>query len=109
MSTKVPYWVSFVMHERISFELHTPWWRSGYTPDGEPIICAAVLAYDEDDAKRAVVAAHDSHVILDWRFVEERPLGWSPFCDRFRRADWMKWPSSEAPEPFAALSRKDPS
>jgi len=25
------------------------------------------------------------------RFVTQKPADWSPFSDRFPRADWMQW------------------
>lgn len=89
---KKPFWVSFVMHPRVGFELHSPWWRSGYTPGDEAIVCAAVMATDEDDAKREIIAAHDTHVSLEWRFIEEKPKGWTPFNSRFKASAWMQWP-----------------
>jgi hypothetical protein len=78
------------------FELNSPWWISGENDDAH-IICAAVRARSEDHAKLLIIMSHDvEHVEwasqdINWRFVEERPDTWSPFSDRFPRAEWMKW------------------
>lgn len=96
------YWLSWYCPNGLygKFELHSPWWVSGQTMD-EPsdfMICAAVKA-DSDEAARAIVInSHDEPyrdqaANVAWRFVEERPVDWSPFNDRFQRADWMSWPS----------------
>lgn len=81
------------------FTLESPWWISGYRCDGiegmseTPTICAAIQAESEEDAKDIVLASHDTPPAdLEWRFVFERPEGWSPYGDRFPRADWMRWP-----------------
>lgn len=74
------------------FELHSPWWISGSTMDGAWTICAAVRAANEDAAKAVILASYDDPPdTLKWRFVEEQRQEWSPFCDRFTRADWMQW------------------
>ena len=84
------------------FTLDTPWWISGYrffadenAKDDEfqqPTICAAVRAESKEAAKEIILAAHDARPSnLEWRFVDERPADWSPFTDRFPRADWMQW------------------
>ena len=79
-----------------AFELHSPWWESGWRilADGDSdqaSICAAVMAENEDDAKRRVVEAHDDKSVdIEWRFVKERAESWEPFCERFPRAGWMQ-------------------
>lgn len=95
------WWVSWYAHKSalpggdVGFEIHTPWWISGQTwgPDGsQDIICAAVAAPTAEDAKAYILASHDDPPDdLAWRFVEPRPADWQPFCDRFPRADWMRW------------------
>ncbi len=53
-----------------------------------------VLAEDEQSAKEKVLRSYDVYLPADavtWRFVEERPDDWSPFGDRFPKADWMQW------------------
>ena len=92
-----PFWVSWYQDLSIGFELHTPWWVSGWRMVSEDVnqgtICAAIMATSEDDAQRRVVAAHDREPHhLEFRFVNEQEPGWTPFCDRFERADWMRWP-----------------
>ena len=87
---KRPFWVSWwYMSE---FELHSPWWISGERGDGVESVCAAVMATSEDDARACILAAHDVSGEIEWRFAEERPADWAPFCDRFPRANWMVWP-----------------
>lgn len=94
-----PFWVSW-WGEPGTFELHRPWWISGERDDGKPSICAAVLAQDEFTARLSVQWAHnDKDAIIEWRFSEEKPKGWSPFGDRFRQADWMIWPEVVRPQP----------
>ena len=103
MKALTPFWLSW-WHpaETGDFELASPWWVSGspfsYDPKdelaliAENCICAAVRAESEDDAKAKVLAAYDTPPpALEWRFCEPRPKDWSPFTDRFERADWMKW------------------
>ncbi len=96
------YWISWYQTP-VEFELHSPWWISGYryvlddtAEDGEreqATICAAVHAMDEDAAKKVIVDSHDTVPgAIEWRFCEERPDDWTPFCDRFQRVKWMVWP-----------------
>lgn len=92
-----PYWVSF--HSRSgTFELHSPWWISGYGSEDDAefdIICAALMATDDEDVRRQISACHDEPDFQAWfRFIEPRAPDWSPFSDRFRKADWMQWPVS---------------
>lgn len=87
------FWVSwFATPEQGEFEIHSPWWFSGTRLDGASTVVAAVKATDADAARIMVFESYDRPPFkLDWRFVEERPDDWSPFSDRFPRADWMKW------------------
>lgn len=87
------YWVSWYSKHMGEFELHSPWWISGYRCDDEAqTVCAAVIAEDEQGAMAAIVDAHDDPTVeIEWRFCNERDKDWSPFCDRFPRADWMRW------------------
>lgn len=98
MDVLKPFWISWWVDG--SFELHAPWWFSGVRwttgTDGEDneqsCACAAVMAKDEEDAKRFVRESHDDRAAnIEWRFCEERPRKWQPFSDRFPRADWMQW------------------
>lgn len=91
------FWLSW--YHAGAFELHTPWWISGYRSaqedqeEDQATICAAVVAESEEAAKQLIIACHDTPPTeIEFRFVEERPSGWSPFCDRFRAASWMRWP-----------------
>jgi len=96
------YWLSWYCppHLMGKFELHWPWWISGLRVDDEhEVICAAVRAEDEEAAKRIIIDAHDEPrpVDLEWRFVAEKPDDWSPFDDRFQKANWMQWQAAEMP------------
>ncbi|GAC1393280.1 MAG: hypothetical protein NVS3B10_00570 [Polyangiales bacterium] len=82
------------------FEVCSLWWESGWreSDDGGndvPIFCAAVVAEDHDAARQVVIASHDGKSVESWRFVTEKPAGWAPFCERFARGDWMRWPWPE--------------
>ena len=86
------FWVSWYSYTPLSeFELHSPWWRSGYAEDAE-IVVAAVRAADEYAAFAQVRAAYDNDPgPLEERFCE--PLSRSPFSDRFPQSAWMAWDS----------------
>lgn len=92
-----PHWISWYQSQEKfgEFELHSPWWITGsYGDDDGATICAAVLAKDEEHARAIVRASYDDKTKaegLQWRFCEERPVDWSPFTSRFRRAYWMQW------------------
>lgn len=99
------YWVSWCHDAEMGvFELRNPWWVSGsfaLWDDGSDedytvqTICAAVEAASLDAAKKAVISAYDTPPSdMVWRFAEERPDNWSPFSERFQRADWMQWPDA---------------
>lgn len=96
-SMELPYWLSW-WHEvtlMSEFELHTPWWQTGrrdFAKESYAIsVVAAVRADSFAAAKALVVASYDETPVLEWRFIEEKPRSWSPFCERFPRAEWMKW------------------
>lgn len=92
------FWTSWY-HSAVltAFELHHPWWISGYRPGNSNVdplsaqtICAAIEAETEEEAKEIVLKSYDTPPEdLEWRFVTEK-YG-SPFSERFPRADWMQW------------------
>lgn len=85
------WWISFyVPSEHFGeFELHSPWWISGYT-EYEMIVVAAIRAEDEEAAWQRVIDAFDDEADYRERFCE--PLGRdSPFVDRFPQSSWMEW------------------
>lgn len=84
-----PFWISW--YGSGAFEYHGPWWVSGYR-DETAMFCAAVMATDDEHAKSLIREAHDDKADQEWRFATPRAPDWSPFCDRFQRADWMRWP-----------------
>lgn len=91
------FWVSWFHEPEFGpFTVFTPWWVSGCAIVHEhetPIVCAAVIAADEAAAREHIRACIDKHPDnIEFRFVEARPASWSPFCDRFPKADWMRWP-----------------
>jgi len=87
---KKPFWLSWIAKDA-DFTIPFPWWVSGFTDD-TPIVCCAVWAQDEEKAKQII---KDAHFVgdpdIEFRFCEEKAPDWSPFCDRFPRADWMIW------------------
>jgi hypothetical protein len=89
------YWISWYGPKAYAFTLYSPWWISGtaWSKDDDEIdiFCAAVKANSEEDAKEVIRKSHDKYEELDFRFCSERPDDWSPFCERFERADWMKF------------------
>jgi len=90
------WWISWYAHpEDGPFELHTPWWVSGFTMEdpSRDTIVAAVQAESEEDAWDVVLMSYDEvPTQLEKRFCD--PLGdKEPFSDRFPRADWMQWPA----------------
>lgn len=90
------YWVSYyVPTDRLKdFELHSPWWVSGYTMEDRErsTVVAAIRAENETEAAAKFKAAFDSHPEFEERFIE--PLLHTPFSDRFPKADWMEWSES---------------
>ncbi len=90
------YWTSWYHSERFGlFELHFPWWISGYDYDGNldnPIVCAAIVANDEQDAREIIESSYRDDVQLTFRFIHEKPDNWSPFCERFPQTVLMQWP-----------------
>lgn len=92
------FWVSWYATRRNGpFTLHAPWWISGVRcSDDAKVVCAAILAKDEAAAKEAILVAHYTRPReVELRFCSEKPGDWDPFCDRFPRAAWMKWPDKK--------------
>ena len=85
------WWVSWCTDD-MAFEIHTPWWITGYDLDDRCSICAAVIAETEEDAKQYIIQCHDNlPEDLNWRFCTEKPKDFNPFTTRFPRAKWMRW------------------
>lgn len=98
---ETPFWVSwYARAEYGEFELHSPWWISGWRlSDDARTICAAVMASDEEAAQEAVYASYDVRPSgIEFRFVEPQDSYWIQFSDRFPRADWMRWPEMQPAE-----------
>jgi hypothetical protein len=94
------FWISWYHTKELGgFELVAPWWYSGVRcADDADTICAAIRADHEEGAKDRILTAYDVRPDdVEWRFCNERPDDWSPFCDRFPKADWMTWPTAQAP------------
>ena len=93
----INYWISWYHDPKLrgGYELHSPWWVSGYAgSNNRETICAAVKADNEEDAKQIIQNCYDIPQIFDisnWRFIEEQPHDWNPFNNRFPKATWMIW------------------
>jgi hypothetical protein len=73
-----------------TFELHSPWWVSGYREDDMTMV-AAVRAEAPEEAEEIIRLAYDDPPEeIEWRW-EPEPLDRSPFTDRFPQASWMAW------------------
>ena len=90
------FWVSwYCPHDLSGFELNSPWWISGYIFDEDEgidvdIICSAIKAENEHLAAMKIYESFDQRPDhINFRFIEERPDDWSPYCDRFPKANWM--------------------
>ena len=86
------FWLSWYSPTSMAeFELHSPWWVSGYDSDGRNIVVAAVRAADDEAAFAQVRAAYDNGSgPIEERFIETLTRD-TPFTDRFRQAKWMAW------------------
>lgn len=118
-----PFWISWRHYydHYSEFEIHTPWWTTG-SGDGFDTICAAVMADNEDAARKQILESYDEPpenpksleiwIMPDeggckllptpfeglvWRFCNEKPEGWSPYGDRFQEPSWAKWPPDVQP------------
>lgn len=86
------YWLSWYTRGNTKFELHSPWWCSGYDSDDYPIIVAAVRAESPEAAMERVRLSYDSPPeFVDERFCTENDDEFEPFCGRFPKAKWMEW------------------
>lgn len=95
------YWISWtsVMEDEGGFELHSPWWVSGWsiTEDDkeESIFVGAIRADSEEDAWAKIAAAYDTppEKGVNQRFIEElkAPYPWEHESPRFPLGDWMDW------------------
>jgi hypothetical protein len=83
------YWLSWISKDEFSgWELHWPWWTSGYG-DGSKTICAAIYAPNEEAVREVVYDCYDARPDrIEFRFIEERPDGFS-YTDRFPWRAWM--------------------
>lgn len=100
------YWISWYCTEAWleKFEYPGPWWitgEDGGVDEYRLMVCAAVVAATEDDARLRIVECHDDHEQpAEWRFCTQKPDDWAgPSSSRFERAPWMQWPWP--PEPTA--------
>lgn len=86
------FWLSWYSPANMAeFELHSPWWVSGYDSDDRNIVVAAVRAVDEAAAFAQVRAAYDNGVgPIEERFIETMTHE-TPFGGRFPQAGWMAW------------------
>lgn len=89
------FWLSWWHVEKMGqFELHSPWWFTGYRGDGAASVVAAVFAESTDAAMQTIREAYDRKDVQPaFRFCEEMSKSWTPFNGRFPRAEWMQWPA----------------
>lgn len=88
------YWISWKHCAYFSpFEIHSPWWISGKSADCEySMICAALKAKDEEKACEFIYKSYDKEPKeIEFRFCQHQDKDWSPFSERFPKAEWMKW------------------
>jgi hypothetical protein len=86
------FWVSWYHKDEYGpFLLNSPWWITGEDA-GSVSVCAAVRSFDCFTAMSAIRKCYDKEPSgIEFRFCEKREEGWSPFSDRFPKANWMKW------------------
>ena len=86
------YWISWWHDTNYRpFLLNFPWWSTGTAHDDAESICAAVIADDEVEARNIITNAYPEKYKIRFRFNEAKPQNWSPFSDRFKKMEWMKW------------------
>lgn len=97
------YWLSWttVFEDDGKFELHSPWWTSGWCLNAEEqeesVINAAVRADSEDQAWEKVAAAYEipPEGGVNKRFIHHVKDGdakpWERAGTRFVIEDWMEW------------------
>ncbi len=86
------WWLSWYDHGEGAFELHSPWWVSGYDADDNTIIVAAVRAENEEAAWGKIRLSYDNPPEgVHERFIEECKSDFVPFGGRFGKAAWMEW------------------
>lgn len=95
------WWVSWFSPEEYGgFELHIPFWRSGwyFTNDSKEvtIFVAAVSGASEEDVFAKISAAYDTPPVdgVSKRFCEplQQPYPWEREGTRFVKEDWMELP-----------------
>lgn len=104
------FWISWICREEDHRPISYPpkkailgWWCSGYDPEGNAVLCAAVEADDPGNASAAIFAdwpeAAQEMKDRGWRFFEhDKGPEWVP-SDRFPLEDWMKKRFSVPKEP----------
>lgn len=98
---KQAWWLSWYSPQALGgFELHTPWWVSGWSFDKDEneisVIVAAVRANSEDEAFALIEASYDTPPDggVEPRFIEpldEDEFPWNREGSRFQLGDWMEW------------------
>ena len=96
---KRPYQVAWWDHPVVDFNLRNPWWwaesRTLNIGDNRTVrqyrINAAVMATSPEDAMSQIVGAYDCDVELQWLFIKEQPLGWSPYSEQRPEKPGMIW------------------
>lgn len=93
------YWVSwYSLGTNSEHELHSPWWRSGYSFDPDSSIFVALIrAESEDSVWEQIRSSYDETPQIEERFIEEMSdeeiasIFSDEWSDRFPKAKWMAW------------------
>lgn len=99
---KPAWWISWYHPAELGgFELHWPWWSSGWSFDKDGneinIFVAAVRADSEDEAFDLIESSYDEKPEkgLERRFCdkleEDESKPWEHAGGRFQLGDWMSW------------------
>lgn len=102
LTAKPAWWISWYSPEALGgFELHWPWWRSGWTieRDGteKTVLVAAVRADTEDEAFEIIESAYleKPEDGVERRFCDKLEDGetmpWEHEGTRFPLMDWQEW------------------
>ena len=85
------YWISWYHAEDFTpFTLDTAWWVSGEDMNNRQTICAAIFSDHVALAHQQIQMLYDATPKeIEFRFCEEKPDEWTPYCERFPKAEWM--------------------
>ncbi len=96
------FWISWKCGKDVNL-FPLPCWVTGFDSEDLIVYCAAIQSDSEDWVRGMVEAACDGDDEFDWRFFNQMEKGWTPFCDRFQRADWMLWHEQDPESTMVAV------